>query len=175
MRNTINMAIKNHILSLLSLVEFTHVYGFGIRDNGLVKVAIVENADEIMNLITVCELTSKSHGAVYGVRMWNSSVAFNIIKEYARELITLCTVNEFERIYAERKANGYTGNRGNLLEDLFAEFTGAIQNESKTAKCTECGDVVLNGEHIQMKLWNATVTTEPQVERFYADYVKESK
>ena len=32
----------------------------------------------------------------------------------------------------------------------------------------ESGDIIVNGEHIQCKLWNATVTTEPQILRFMA-------
>ena len=167
-RSTQNAEIKAYILKSLSEVEFTHTYGFIIRDAKMVKLAIVENADEIMEFITVCEKNAKSHGAEYGVRMWNSNTAFKIIKSYAREIITLESVAKFESDYQTAKKNGYYGNRGNYGEDLAARVTGGIQNTSKNAKCTECGDMVLNGEHIQIKLWNATVTTESQVARFKA-------
>ena len=70
------------------------------------------------------------------------------------------------------KENGYKGNRGNFFEIIFSEVTGAEMNENPTAKCTECGDVRLNGEEIQLKLWNATLTTETQVNRFYEKMVK---
>ena len=170
MRTTLNAEIKSFILNLLIAIEYTHTYGFAIRDNGMVKVAIVENADNILNFITVCERNSKSHGGVFGIRMWNSNKAFEIIKEYSRELITICSVQEFERIYKERKENGYKGNRGNLLEELFCELTNAKQNDNPNAKCIDCGDVVLNSEHIQLKLWNATVTTEPTIRNLYKEY-----
>lgn len=173
MKKNSNEAIKNVILTRLSTVEFTHTYAFAIRDEKMVKAVIVENADEIMPLITYCERNAISHGGVFGVRMWNSNKAFEIIKDYAREIIPICSVKEFERIYQEKKSNGYKGNRGNFFEDTFAEITGGVQNENKTAKCTECGDVVVNNEHIQVKYWNATVTTEPQVNRFYTKYIKE--
>ena len=159
-RTAINLEIKNAILNTLFAIEYTHTYAFIIRDNGLVKACIVENADDVLPLVTICERNSKSHGGVFGVRMWNSNTAFGIIKEYARETITMCSVAEFENEYRTAKENGYFGNRGNYAEDMFAFITGATQNTSKNAKCTECGDVVLNGEHIQVKLWNATVTTE---------------
>ena len=172
--NTNNDAIKTMILERLAMVEYTHTYAFGIRDMGIVKVAIVDNADEILPLITKCERNAISHGGVYGVRMWNSHTAFNTIKAYAREVIDLCSVKEFERLFKEKKVNGYKGNRGNLFEDMTAELLNGQQMENKSAKCTECGDIIVNGEHIQVKLWNATITTESQVNRFYTEYMKES-
>lgn len=171
-RTMMNNEIKMMILNRLAKVEYTHVYAFAIRDNGMVKAVIIENADDVMPMVTVCERNSKSHGGVYGVRIWNSKKAFEIMKEYAREIITLCTVEEFERRYKEEKENGFTGNRGNLFEIMFSEFTGAVMNECANLKCTDGGDVVLNGEHIQLKLWNATVTTEPQVNRFMVEMNK---
>ena len=172
MKKNSNEEMKMVILDRLNAVEFTHVYAFAIREDKMVKAVIVENADEIMPLITYCERNSKSHGGVWGVRMWNAREAFEVIKEYAREIIPMCSVKEFEAIYTEHKANGYSGNRGNLFEDMFADFTNGTQNEDPTAKCTECGDVVVNGEHIQCKFWNATVTTEPQVNRFYLKHLE---
>lgn len=163
MRTKAYYEIKMRILTLLSHVEATHTYALIIRDDGCVKAAIIENADDLLPLVTVCELSGRDG---FKVRMWNSKEAFNIIKTYARELITLSTVREFEEAYKNAKENGYSGNRGNFAEDLFALITGGKQNDSKTAKCTECGDVNVNGEEIQVKLWNATITTLEQVERF---------
>ena len=167
-----NETLKNVILDRLAEVEFTHTYAFAIRDEKMVKAVIVENADEILPLITYCEKNAESHGATWGVRMNNRISVFAIIKEYAREIIPMYSTKEFERMFLEAKANGYKRNRGNFFEDKFAELTGGEQNENPSAKCTECGDVILNGEHIQCKFWNATVTTEKQVNKFYADYMK---
>lgn len=171
MRNS-NETIKATILERLALVEYTKVYAFAIRDEKMVKAVIVDNANEILSLVTYCERNSSSHGAVWGVRMNNANETFATLKDYAREIIPMCSVKEFERVYAEKRASGYRGNRGNLFEDMFAELTNGTQNANKSAKCTECGDVVVNGEHIQVKFWNATITTEPQVNKFYADYMK---
>ena len=171
MRNS-NETIKAVILDRLATVEYTNTYAFAIRDEKMVKAVIVENADEILPLITYCERNAESHGATWGVRINNRNDVFAIIKDYAREIIPMYSTREFERMYLEAKENGYKGNRGNFFEDKFAVFTNGIQNENKSAKCTECGDVVVNGEHIQVKFWNATVTTEKQVNKFYEDYLK---
>lgn len=173
MRNS-NEEIKRTILERLAEVEYTDVYAFAIRDEKMVKAVIVENASEVLPLVTYCERNSASHGAVWGVRMNNAKETFSVLKDYAREIIPMCSVKEFERLFAEQKENGYRGNRGNLFEDMFAEYTNGVQNENKSAKCTECGDVVVNGEHIQVKFWNATITTEPQVNRFYTEYLKKT-
>ena len=167
-----NETIKNVILDRLSIVEFTHTYAFAIRDEKMVKAVIVENADEILPLITYCERNAESHGATWGVRMDNRMDVFAIIKEYAREIIPMYSTKEFERMYLEAKTNGYTGNRGHFFEDKFAVFTNGIQNINKNAKCVDCGDVIVNGEHIQCKFWNATVTTEKQVNTFYERHLK---
>ena len=97
--------------------------------------------------------------------------SINVYLGFRNKDLVTCE-KEFEAIYTEHKANGYSGNRGNLFEDMFADFTNGTQNEDPTAKCTECGDVIVNGEHIQCKFWNATVTTEPQVNRFYLKHLE---
>lgn len=163
-----NIEIKTAILEKLASVEYTHTYALGIRENGMVKAAIVENADEILPLVTIAEKQASSHGAPWGIRINGTKANAEIIKQYAREVIDLCTVRFFEQEYAEHGNRG-GNNRGHIFERLCAEVMGGKQNDSMTAKCTECGDIVVNGEHIQCKLWNATVTTEPQVMRFIAE------
>lgn len=163
-----NIEIKNSILNKLAAVEFTHTYCIGFRENGIVKNAVVEDADEILPLITIAEKQASSHGAPWGIRMNMTKPNIEIVKQYAREVIDLCTVKYFEQEYAEHGNRG-SNNRGHIFERLCAEVMGGKQNESMTAKCTECGDIVVNGEHLQCKLWNATVTTEPQVMRFIAE------
>ena len=61
-RNTENMNIKMAILNTLFKVEYTSTYAFIIRDNGLVKVATVENANAILPFVTVVERCAKSKG-----------------------------------------------------------------------------------------------------------------
>ena len=166
-----NEEIKKVILDRLSVVEFTHTYALGFYENGMIKAAIVENADAILPLITYAEPQASSHKSVWGVRVYGIKANFEIMKTYAREVIDLCSIESFEREYAEHGNRG-NNNRGHIFERLCAEIMGGRQMESKTAKCTESGDIEVKGEHIQCKLWNATVTTEPQVNRFYKEYMK---
>lgn len=161
-----NTEIKNHILEMLMQVEATHTYGFAIREHKMVKLAIVENADDVLPMVTKAEKQSSSHGAGWAVRMQGTVDSFGVIKGYAREVITLCSVARFEEGFQTWRAEGNKGTRGDYLEDLVATKLGATRPEARNASCTECGDINWNGEEIQLKLWNATITTEAQAERF---------
>lgn len=167
-----NQEMKQYILDRLAQVEYTDTYVFAIRDHKMVKAVEVENAHDVLPLITYCERQASSHGSPWGVRMWNSTAAFEIIKAYASRIWTLCSVEEFETTYQEAGGRKLDGYRGEWFERLFVKYVGGVRPEKRTAKCTECGDVILDGKHLQLKLWNATITTEPQVNRFYAAMIE---
>ena len=92
-----NIEIKTAILNALASLEYTHTYAFGIREHGMVKAAIVENADEILPLITIAEQQASSHNSVWGIRMHGTTADFALIKSYAREVIDICSVKAFEQ------------------------------------------------------------------------------
>lgn len=169
-----NKEMKAMLLDRLAKVEYTDIYGFAIRDKKMVKYCKVEHAMDILPMITYCEPQATSKGANCGVRMWNSEAAFEIIKAYASEIIPICSVDEFENGYQQacaengKKIDGY---RGEWFERLVAKMLGGIRPEKRTAKCTESGDMIVNGEHIQLKLWNATITDEKTVNNFYSEWM----
>lgn len=169
-----NKEMKQFILDRLAQVEFTDTYAFATRHNGMIEAVEIENAHDVLPFITYCEPQASSKGSCWGVRMWNSSAAFEIMREYASNIYTLCSVKEFEESYqAAGGKKGVPGYRGEWFERMFVKYVGGTRPDSRTAKCTESGDVILNGKHIQLKLWNATVMTEPQVNRFYAQKIAE--
>ena len=167
-----NEVVKANILDKLAQVEFTHTYAFAIREEKMIKAVVVENADEVLPLVTYCEKNAESHGADWGVRMLGTLDSFQTLKDYASEVVTLCSVEYFESLLVERKNSGIRENRGNLFEVVFADMVGGKQVELKNAKCTDCGDVIVGKKHIQCKLWNATITTEKQVNRFYKKFLE---
>lgn len=167
MRKGDNPEIKKMVLDRLASVEFTHTYLFNYREKGMVRAAIVEDADEILPLITYAEHhEGKKHNG-WAIRMDGCKANVEIIKTYAREIFDVCTVKFLENEYA---VNGRPGsnNRGHILERLNAEILGGVQNKKSNLDCTLAGDIVVNGEHIQCKMWNATVTTEATVNNFLA-------
>lgn len=162
-----NIEVKTAVLDKLAAVEFTHTYIIGFTEGGMVKAAIVENADQILPLLTVAEPQASSHKSVWGIRMRVTAEGKDILKTYAREIFDVCSIKFLEQEYAEHGNRG-GNNRGHIFERLCAEVMGGTRPDSMTAKCTETGDIIVDGEHFQCKLWNATVTTEPQVMEFYS-------
>lgn len=163
-----NEEMKRFILNRLAEVEYTDTYVFAIREHGMVKAVEVENASEILPFITYCERRAKSKGGMWGVRMWNAKGAFDIIKAYGSREWTLCSVHEFEQSFEEAyEIEKMSGKRGEWFERLFIKYVGGVRPDDRRAKCTESGDVILDGKHLQLKLWNATITEENQVNRFY--------
>lgn len=168
-----NEAMKAIILDRMAKVEYTDTFAFAIRTKGIVQAAIVENASDILPMVTYCERLASKKGEGWNVRMWNAESAFKIIRDYAREIIDLCSVEEFEESYLEAGGNkAIPGYRGEWFERWFVKIVGGERPENRQAKCTETGDVILNGEHIQLKLWNASVGNEKTSARFYEEYLK---
>ena len=168
-----NKEMKQFMLDRLAKVEYTDTYVFAIREKGMVKAVEVENAPEILPFITYCERRAVSKGGTWGIRMWNAKGAFDIIKAYGSREWTLCSVEEFERSFEEAyEVEKMSGKRGEWFERLFVQQVGGERPTDRRAKCTESGDVILNGKHLQLKLWNATVTEEEQVNRFYNQWIE---
>ena len=164
-----NVEMKMYILNRLAEVEATDTYVFAIRHKRMVQAVEVEHAMDILPLITYCEPQASSKGFNYGVRMWNAEAAFEIIRSYASRTWTLCSVAEFEESYqAAGGKKAIAGYRGEWFERLFVKYVGGTRPESRTAKCTQCGDVNLDGKELQLKFWNATVSDERTVNNFHA-------
>lgn len=166
-----NENVKMEILNTLFEIEYTHTYAFGIKENKMIKCAIVENAEEILPLITISERQATKKNSVWGVRMHGTVADFQIIKEHAREIFEVCSVEEMEKEYTEHGNRG-SNNRGHIFERLCAEVMGGTQANNMTAKCIDTGDIIVNGEHIQCKFYNATVTTEPTMNNLYREYME---
>ena len=161
-----NEPLKNEILTTVSEIEYTSHYAFAIREDKCIKAVLVEHADEILPMVTYCERNAESHGGVWGVRMINSRETRETLKAYSHEIITLCSVDYFEELHANGKQ------RGTIFEELLAEHMGGTLNPIKNCPFTEGGDIIVDGEHIQCKMWNATITTEPTINNLYRKYME---
>ena len=147
-------------------LAYTTNYGFCVRTGGKVTAVIVENVGcELLEQITYCERNAESHGGYYGLRMLNSKATMETLLAMATKSFDLGTYADFENGFAEYRANGNKGNRGDYFEDVFAELVHGTKPESRTACFTDCGDVIANGTHYQCKLYNATFTTSQTIKK----------
>ena len=161
-----NPEVQKMLIKEYHSLAYTTNYGFCVKTGGKVTAVIVENVDcEMLEQITYCEPQAESHGGYYGLRMLNSKATMNYLLDRASKTFEIGTYAEFEDGFAEYRANGNKGNRGDYFEDLFAEMVKGSKPESRTACFTDCGDVIANGVHYQCKLYNATFTTTQTIKK----------
>ena len=147
-------------------LAYTPNYAFCVKSRGRVTAVTIENLDyDTLIQITYCEPNAESHGGYYGLRMNSSKKVMNLLLEKGTPLFDLGSYKEFENGFANYRANGNKGNRGDYFEDLFADLAHGTKPGGKTACFTDCGDVVVNGVHYQCKLYNATFTTTSTIEK----------
>lgn len=112
------------------------------------------SADELVNSLTTTDGSSKEMNA--------KTLRFLFSKEIKNKVnkngITLCTKEEFEELAKICGGNGRS-NRGLAFEKLVTEY---FKQEWKadSNKFTECGDIVINDKHYQIKTHKATFTNE---------------
>ncbi len=161
-----NPEMQKYLLAEYHSMAYTSTYSFCVKAHGKVAVAIVNNADiDFLERITYCERNAESHGGYYGLRMRSDAKTQDYIRANAHKLYELGTVKEFEASFQQYKANGNTGNRGDYFEKLFTELVKGTNPEKRNACFTDCGDVVVDNIHYQVKLYNATFTTENTIKR----------
>lgn len=149
--------MKDMLLDMLECVEFTHSYIFTVYDKaGNMWACVYDNAMDILHNTTY--IYTNKNGKVQ-VKMDTHRSSMDSIKASADEVISLGTRKDFER-YAKQYKNRWGFNRGYYNEILIAKNLGGKLNKAKNAKLTDCGDMVLDGKHYQLKLYNATVCHE---------------
>ena len=160
-----NPAMHATMLPRYIRLAYTHSYIFAIKYARHIHLAFVRDARGILANITYCERNAESHGALYGLRMYNCKATSETILANAYATYDLGLATDFEADYLDRKANGYKGNRGNLLEDMVVDMFHAERPENINTSFAVAGDMVIDGTHFQMKIWNATFTTTSTLEK----------
>lgn len=160
-----NPVMQKYLIEQYTKLAYTETYAFCVKVDGMVKVAIVEHADAILEKITYCEPNAESHGGYYGLRMLNTKETMLFILSMANQILEVGTTKEFEMGFEKYRANGNKGNRGDYFEDMFAEMMKGSKPEMRNACFTDCGDVIAKGVHYQCKLYNATFTTTQTIKK----------
>lgn len=148
--------MKDMLLDMLECVEYTHSYIFTVysKDSNMFA-CVYDDAREILREVTdLYEYNGKLR-----VRMDNHRDSMDNLMYKADRIIPLGTRKDFER-YAKQYKNRWGFNRGYYNEIVIAKAMNGRLNKAKNAKLTDCGDMVVNGKHYQLKLYNATVCHE---------------
>ena len=150
-----NENVKEYLTREYARLAFTPDYVFGYAENGMVYAAMVENADEILPYVTTLDRASSKNGGTYSLKYKPTKAITSILRAHASKVLTICSVEYLESLNATSRQN-----RGQIFESLVAENLKAETPKAKNAKFTDCGDIIVNGRHYQVKYAKATFTDE---------------
>lgn len=150
-----NENIKEYLTREYTRLAFTPDYVFGYTENGMVYAAMVENADGILPYVTTLDRASSKNGGTYSLKYKPTKAITSILQAHASKVLTICSVEYLESLNATSRQN-----RGQIFESLVAENLKAETPKAKNAKFTDCGDIIVNGRHYQVKYAKATFTDE---------------
>jgi hypothetical protein len=150
-----NENILNYLIKSYNELAYTHNYIMGYVAEGMVYGARLENAENILTFITSLDRASKKNGGTLQLKYKPNKKQVAVVIENATEIKAICSVDYLEKLNKETRHN-----RGQIFETLSAKVFGGYQVEKKNAKFTECGDIIVNNRHYQVKYLKATFTDE---------------
>lgn len=151
----VNTKIFANLCKAYNKMAFTHSYIYGITKDGLVKAYVVRNGNESLASLASLDRASTKNGGTFSLKFKPNKNQVAILEEVAEEVKTICTTAYLENEFSTRPQN-----RGQIFEEMVATAFKGEQVTKKNAKFTESGDIVINGEHFQVKFQKATFTDE---------------
>lgn len=156
-----NEAIQKYLIDSYNRIAFTHSYIFGYVEGGMVYGAKVADGRKILPYISCLDCASSKNGGTIQLKYKPNRHQISVIIESAEEIRAICSENFLENEFRSTKFN-----RGQIFEKLVAETFGGYQVENKSAKFTDCGDIIVDTIHYQVKYLKATFTDERTLRNF---------
>ena len=150
-----NITIQSYLTTEYNRLAYTHSYIFGYTVRGTVYAARVMDARDILPYIVSLDRASSKNGGTYSIKYKPNAEKVAIINTSAAEIRPICTVDYMENLFANSKQN-----RGQIFEDMVIKAWHGAPVGGKNAKFTDCGDMVADGIHYQIKFNKATFTDE---------------
>lgn len=155
-----NENIKAYLVNGYNKLAYTHNYVFGYVECGMVYGAIVKNAASLLDNITTLDRASSKNGGTYSLKYKPNKAMLALIKSKATAIVPIMTEVMLEKMKAESNHN-----RGQIFEDEVAKVLKAERPKCLNAKFTECGDIIIDFTHYQVKYLKATFTDELTLRR----------
>lgn len=150
-----NITIQSYLTTEYNRHAYTHSYIFGYTVRGTVYAARVMDARDILPYIVSLDRASSKNGGTYSIKYKPNAEKVAIINTAATEIRPICTVDYMENLFANSKQN-----RGQIFEDMVIKAWHGARVGGKNAKFTDCGDMVADGIHYQIKFNKATFIDE---------------
>lgn len=148
-------AIQFHLCHEYNRLAFTHSYVYGLVKNGLVLAYLVKDGAESLASLSCLDRASSKNGGTLQLKFKPNKAQVAILETIADEVKVICTADYLESENASRRQN-----RGQIFEEMVAKALHGEQVAKKNAKFTDCGDIIVNGTHYQVKFNKATYTDE---------------
>ena len=145
----------SYLTDAYNRLAYTHHYIFGYAIKGMVYAARVMDGNTILPYIASLDRASSKNGGTYSIKYKPNMEKIAIIMAHAVEIRPICTVDYMENLFANSKLN-----RGQIFENMVIDAWGGAPVGGKNAKFTDCGDMVVDGIHYQVKFNKATFTDE---------------
>ena len=159
-----NENIMNYLINSYNELAYTHNYIMGYVAEGMVYGARLENAESLLPYITSLDRASKKNGGTLQLKYKPNKKQIALIIEKASEIKAICSVDYLEKLNKETRHN-----RGQIFETLVADSFNGHQVEKKNAKFTDCGDIIINDRHYQVKYLKATYTDERTIKNLKSE------
>ena len=156
-----NEAIHKFLIDSYNRLAYTHSYIFGYVANGMVYGARINDARPILPYVTCLDCASSKNGGTIQLKYKPNKAQVAVIIENADEIRAICTEQYLEDTFRSCRQN-----RGQIFEALAALTFNGEQVIAKNAKFTDCGDIIVNGDHLQVKFLKATFTDERTIRNF---------
>ena len=153
-----NILVKKYLCDEYNRLAYTHNYIFGYAIKGMIYAARVLNAADLLPYIASLDRASSKNGGTFSIKFKPNAEKIAMIAAAAVEIKPVCSVEYMENLFANSKQN-----RGQIFETLSAEIFNGVQMDAKNAKFTDCGDIVVENVHYQVKFQKATFTDERTV------------
>ena len=150
-----NITVHAYLTTEYNRLAYTHNYIFGYALKGMVYAARVMDAREILPYIATLDRASSKNGGTYSIKYKPNMDKIAVIMSHAVEIRPICTVDYMEQMFANSKLN-----RGQIFEDMVIKAWNGKPVGGKNAKFTDCGDMVVDDVHYQVKFNKATFTDE---------------
>ena len=156
-----NEAVKKYLIDSYNEMAYTHNYIFGWKDTkaNVVYAIRVMTAEDLLPWITKTDRASSKNGGTIQLKFKPNKAQKAILLTEATQIDIICSVDYFEECFKNSHQN-----RGQIFESMIASFYGGVQSKQKNAKFTDCGDIIINDIHYQVKFEKATFTDERTIQ-----------
>lgn len=149
-----NITLLIDMIERYNALAYTHNYVFGFTFDG--NVYAVTTGVEHLETILTLDRASRGDGTAL---RFSPTKAIKSFLFTAYKPVLICSEEFFNDTVKNSKYN-----KGEIFEKMYTEKCGQVW-EKDNKKFTECGDIVVDGTHYQIKFQKATFTNEKTLTR----------